>query len=69
MNNKPICGRWRSGNVMPQEFKHCVFEICIGGEKEVLIGFRVDDGIYTKGSAKYACGKRCVTRWRYINQF
>lgn len=68
-HNIPIGDKWHNSDVMPQEFKHCVFEISIGGEKEILIGFRVDDGIYTKDAAKYACGKRCVTRWRYINQF
>lgn len=66
-NNIPVGDDWHNSGTMPQEFKHCVFEISIGGEKEILIGFRVDDGIYTKDDAKYACGKRCVTRWCYVD--
>lgn len=27
MNNKPICGEWHGYDVMPVEFKDCLFEI------------------------------------------
>ena len=34
MNNNIIIGDgWHNSDVMPQEFKYCVFEISIGGEK------------------------------------
>lgn len=35
-HNIPIGDKWHNSYVMLQEFKHCVFEISIGGEKEVL---------------------------------
>ena len=35
-NNISIGDSWYNSDVMPQEFKHCVFEISIGGEKELL---------------------------------
>ena len=35
-HNIPIGDKWHNSDVMPQEFKHCVFEISISGEKEVL---------------------------------
>ena len=35
-HNIPIGDKWHNSDMMPQEFKHCVFEISISGEKEVL---------------------------------
>ena len=35
-HNILIGGKWYNSDVMIQEFKHCVFEISISGEKEVL---------------------------------
>ena len=35
-NNITVGGGWHNSDVIPQEFKHCVFEISISGEKEVL---------------------------------
>ena len=37
-HNIPIGDKWHNSYVMLQEFKHCVFEISISGEKEVLRG-------------------------------
>ena len=36
--NIPIGDKWHNSDMMHREFKHCVFEISIGGEKEVLRG-------------------------------
>ena len=77
MNNKPICGEWHGYDVMPVEFKDCLFEIHPNKIKltreyltreyrEYLIGFRVGNSIRDMNDTEI-CGEISVTRWCYID--
>lgn len=77
MNNKPICGEWHSNDVMPVEFKDCLFEINSNKIKltreyltreyrEYFIGFRVGNSIRDMNNIEI-CEEISVTRWCYID--
>lgn len=77
MNNKPICGEWHGNDVMPVEFKDCLFEINSNKIKltreyltreyrEYFIGFRVGNSIRDMNDIEI-CEEISVTRWCYID--
>lgn len=72
MNNKPICGKWHGNDVMPVEFKDCLFEINSNKIKltreyrEYFIGFRVGNSIRDMNDIEI-CEEISVTRWCYID--
>lgn len=77
MNNKPICGEWHGYDVMPVEFKDCLFEINPNKIKltreyltreyrEYFIGFRVGNSIRDMNDTEI-CGEISVIRWCYID--
>lgn len=77
MNNKPICGEWHGNDVMPVEFKDCLFEINSNKIKltreyltreyrEYFIGFRVGNSIRDMNNIEI-CEEISVTRWCYID--
>lgn len=77
MNNKPICGEWHGYDVMPVEFKDCLFEINSNKIKltreyltreyrEYFIGFRVGNSIRDMNDIEI-CEEISVTRWCYID--
>ena len=77
MNNKPICGEWHGNDVMPVEFKDCLFEINSNKIKltreyltreyrEYFIGFRVGNSIRDMNDIEI-CEEITVTRWCYID--
>lgn len=77
MNNKPICGEWHGNDVMPVEFKDCLFEINSNKIKltreyltreyrEYFIGFRVGNSIRDMNDTEI-CGEISVIRWCYID--
>lgn len=77
MDNKPICGEWHGNDVMPVEFKDCLFEINSNKIKltreyltreyrEYFIGFRVGNSIRDMNDIEI-CEEISVTRWCYID--
>ena len=72
MNNKPICGKWHGNDVMPVEFKDCLFEINSNKIKltreyrEYFIGFRAGNSIRDMNDIEI-CGEVSVTHWCYID--
>lgn len=72
MNNKPICGKWHGTDIMPVEFKDCLFEINSNKIKltreyrEYFIGFRVGNSIRDMNDIEI-CEEISVTRWCYID--
>lgn len=77
MNNKPICGKWHGNDIMPVEFKDCLFEISPNKIKltrdyltreyrEYFIGFRVGNSIRDMNNIEI-CGEISVIRWCYID--
>ena len=72
MNNKPICGKWHGNDIMPVEFKDCLFEINSNKIKltreyrEYFIGFRVGNSIRDMNDIEI-CGEISVIRWCYID--
>ena len=77
MNNKPICGEWHGYDVMPVEFKDCLFEINSNKIKltreyltreyrEYFIGFRVGNSIRDMNDIEI-CEEISVIRWCYID--
>lgn len=77
MDNKPICGEWHGNDIMPVEFKDCLFEINPNKIKltreyltreyiEYFIGFRVGNSIRDMNDTEI-CGEISVIRWCYID--
>ena len=72
MNNKPICGEWHGYDIMPVEFKDCLFEINSNKIKltreyrEYFIGFRVGNSIRDMNDIEI-CGEISVIRWCYVD--
>lgn len=77
MNNKPICGKWHGNDIMPVEFKDCLFEIIPNKIKltreyltreyrEYFIGFRVGNSIRDMNDIEI-CEEISITRWCYID--
>lgn len=68
MNNKPICGKWHSGNVMPREFEPCIFETKVNDKKEMVIGcWRRGKIVKKNESYDYVCSTDAIVRWCYID--
>nr|DAH63655.1 MAG TPA: hypothetical protein [Caudoviricetes sp.] len=67
MDNKPICGEWHYGNVMPLELKDCIFLLEINNKrKEILIGFR-EGNVIRNMNDEEICGEISVICWCYID--
>lgn len=77
MDNKPICGKWHGNDIMPVEFKDCLFEInpikikltreyLTREYREYFIGFRVGNSIRDMNNIEI-CGEISVIRWCYID--
>lgn len=67
MDNKPICGKWHYGNVMPLELEDCIFLLEINNKrKEFLIGFR-EGNVIRNMDDEEICGEISVICWCYID--
>lgn len=66
MKNKPKCSKWHSNDVMPVEFKDCIFVIANTTTSGYTLGFRDLDMIYAM-NGDVVSESALVERWCYID--